>query len=89
MDLGWTLGIELCPGQCWEPIAFISHSYPWLELESLAGTPQEVWLVGFIDNEFEGPYIVVVTDVAWPRWGCYSPLDNPETSWGALKTRYR
>lgn len=89
VDLGYTLGVELCPDDCWEPIAFISNYYLGLELENLAGTAQEVWLVGIIDNDFEGAYIDLVTDVAWPRWGCFSPLDNPETSWGALKSRYR
>ena len=89
IDLGYALGVELCPDDCWEPISFISSSYPHLGLEDLAGTANEVVLVGIIDNEFEGPYIVLVTDIVWPRWGCFSPLEDGPASWGALKSRYR
>ena len=45
MDLGGQLGVELCPGQCWEQIAFISSYPPHLGLEDLASEAPIIRLV--------------------------------------------
>lgn len=79
------MGIEVCSGYCWEGIAFVSGTPP--ELMESAGTGDVVMIYGTIDNEFEGPYISMVTD--WFFVGECGTVPAMETSWGGLKARYR
>ena len=80
VDLGWTLGIVVCPGFCWEALSFISEVPPGLEAGNM------VQITGTIDNEFEGPYISSITDwMIIPECGS---VPNEATSWGELKARY-
>ena len=85
VDLGWTLGIEVCAGFCWEYISFISDYPP--ELAEGAGTGVVVLIHGTIGNEFEGPFIGTVTE--WEIVGECGAVPNEDTSWGGLKARYR
>jgi hypothetical protein len=83
-DLGWTLGLEVCPDECWVPISFLELYPP--EMESLVGTGEIVDVYGMLDTDFEGPYILVdryeiVTD-------CVAVVITPR-SWTAVKGVYR
>jgi len=80
VDLGWTLGIVICPGFCWQELSFVSGAPPGLEAGAM------VQITGTIDNEFEGPYISSISDwMVIPECG---PVSNEATSWGELKARY-
>ena len=83
IDLGWTLGIDICPNECWPRIAFLS-GYD-AELESHLGTGETLALYGRIDADFEGPYLNVDSWRVIPDCG---PVANTPTSWGAVKGRY-
>ena len=85
VDLGWTLGINVCPGFCWEPVAFISGPPP--ELAAEVGSGAVVMIRGSLTNEFEGPYIQEVTD--WFFAGECGTLPATPASWGGLKAIYR
>ena len=80
VDLGWSLGIVVCPGFCWETLSFISEAPPGLVAGSM------VQIMGTIDNEFEGPYISSISD--WMIiWDC-GPVPDEEMSWGAGKASF-
>lgn len=85
IDLGWTLGIEVCQNDCWLPLSFISDPPP--DLAAGAGSGVVVAIYGRIDNEFEGPYISQVTD--WTVVHDCATVPNEVTGWGGLKARYR
>ena len=85
IDMGWTLGIEVCSNDCWLPLAFISDAPP--DLAAGADTGVVVAIFGRIDNEFEGPYISQVTD--WAVVHDCGTVPNEVTDWGGLKARYR
>jgi hypothetical protein len=81
VDLGWSLGITVCSGFCWETLSFVSGAPPGLEAGAM------VQIMGAIDNEFEGPYISSITD--WMIIEECGPVPNEATSWGGLKSLYR
>ena len=85
IDLGWTLGIEVCSNDCWLPLSFISGAPP--ELAEGADTGVVVAIYGRIDNEFEGPYISQVTD--WAVVFDCGTVPGEVIGWGGLKARYR
>ncbi len=85
VDLGWGLGITVCPDGCWQFLAFISD--PPADLLQLAGTEVTVKISGQLDAEFEGPYVSEVT--GWETISGCSPVENLETTWGSLKALYR
>ena len=80
VDLGWTLGIVICPGFCWQELSFVSGAPSGLEAGAM------VQITGTIDNEFEGPYISSITD--WMTITECGSVPNEATSWGELKARY-
>jgi hypothetical protein len=85
VDMGWTTGIVICEGSCWEYVSFIS-GLP-AELAPLVGTPATIRLTGVIDAEFEGPYVSSIT--SWSVVSGCSPVSTVEMNWGGLKALYR
>jgi hypothetical protein len=85
VDLGWTTGVVVCGGECWDPISFISELPA--ELEPLVGTLVTVRFTGTIAAEFEGPYIAAIT--GWSVVSGCSPVPTVEIGWGGLKALYR
>ena len=85
LDLGWTVGIDVCPEGCWEDLAFISN--PPAEFDHLLGTGVTVLISGQLDADFEGPYVSEVT--GWTIIPGCSPVESVQTDWSRLKALYR
>ncbi len=83
-DLGWTLGIDTCPGLCWEWVSFLSGDVTGLD--ELVGTGAVVELYGQIDCNFEGPYVTVES---WALETDCGTVGNESASWGEVKSRWR
>lgn len=85
IDMSWTVGIEVCEGQCWDPLAFISELPA--ALLPLVGTDAVVELRGTLADDFEGPYLTNIT--GWTLLpGCGSVSTAPD-SWSGVKGRFR
>jgi hypothetical protein len=84
IDLGWSVGIEVCEGQCWTMLAFISELPA--ELAPLVGTDTVVELRGTLADEFEGPYLAEVT--GWRILPDCSVVATTATTWSGIKARF-
>ena len=81
-DLGYTLGLDVCDEGCWLPMSFLS-GYP-ADLAYHIGEVVDIY--GSIEDEFEGPYIMVD---GYAVVGECGPVSIRPQSWGAVRRSYR
>ncbi len=85
VDLGWTIGVQICPGECWEPITSISN--PPSLFHFMVGSSVPIRISGELDISVEGPFLSVVT--SWSALTDCSAVESAKASWGELKAIYR
>jgi hypothetical protein len=86
VDYAGAVHFQACTGFCWPELSFFDGSYP-PGAEDLVGTGQLMNLYGELFRGMEGDYIVS-TSMEPSVLPC-EPVTVSETSWGALKARYR
>ncbi len=82
---GMPYGIQVCEGQCWLPLSFVSELPA--ELEPLVDTTAVIELHGTLADEFEGSYLASVT--SWTILGDCGVVPTTPGTWSGLKATYR
>jgi hypothetical protein len=85
VDLGWGIGLAVCPSGCWEQISSIYAPPPLFNV--LVGSSTTVEIFGQIDVGVEGPYISSISN--WSIVSDCSAVGNDRMTWGAAKAMYR